>query len=53
MQIGEVKALIREWVTSCPCPEDEDAEILSYYYTSLILHRELEKLDLLIKYLLR
>ncbi|XP_047478383.1 DNA repair protein REV1-like [Penaeus chinensis] len=52
-EIGEVKALIREWVTSCPRPEDEDAEILSYYYTNLIVHRELEKLDLLIKYLLR
>ncbi|KAK8742032.1 hypothetical protein OTU49_002068 [Cherax quadricarinatus] len=52
-EISEVKSLIREWVSSCSHPEAEDADILAHYYTSLISHHDLEKLDLLIKHLYR
>nr|XP_045618636.1 DNA repair protein REV1-like [Procambarus clarkii] len=52
-EMSEVKSLIREWVSSCSHPEEEDAEILACFYTSLISHHDLEKLDVLMKYLYR
>lgn len=52
-KLSELKSLIREWVLSCSQPEAEDANILASYYTNLISHHDLEKVDLLIKYLYR
>ncbi|XP_050719708.1 DNA repair protein REV1-like isoform X2 [Eriocheir sinensis] len=51
--LPDVKSVIQAWVASCACPEDEDADILGSYFTSLITHHDLEKLDCLIKYLYR
>lgn len=53
LQLPDVKSVIQAWVASCACPEDEDADILGSYFTSLITHHDLEKLDCLIKYLYR
>ncbi|XP_076042778.1 rev1 DNA directed polymerase isoform X2 [Oratosquilla oratoria] len=53
VKVNEVKSLIQEWVISCERPEEEDRAILAKYYTSLVLHHNLELLDVLIKFLHR
>ncbi|KAK7068221.1 hypothetical protein SK128_017690 [Halocaridina rubra] len=53
VELGEVKALIRAWVSSCSNPDEEDTDIIATYYTSLIVFKDLERLDLLFKYLYR
>ncbi|XP_063870475.1 DNA repair protein REV1-like isoform X3 [Scylla paramamosain] len=52
-ELSDVKSLIQAWVASCVHPENEDADILAGYFTSLITFHDLEKLDCLIKYLYR
>uniref|UniRef100_A0A0P4VTD3 DNA repair protein REV1 n=1 Tax=Scylla olivacea TaxID=85551 RepID=A0A0P4VTD3_SCYOL len=52
-ELSDVKSLIQAWVASCAHPENEDADILAGYFTSLITFHDLEKLDCLIKYLYR
>ncbi|XP_068226891.1 DNA repair protein Rev1-like isoform X1 [Palaemon carinicauda] len=53
VELTEVKNFIREWVSSCPNPDEEDVDIIASYYSNLIIYRDLEKVDLLIKYLYR
>lgn len=53
VELNEVKDFIREWVSSCPNPEEEDVDIIASYYSNLVIFRDLEKVDLLIKYFYR
>ncbi|XP_064084428.1 DNA repair protein Rev1-like [Macrobrachium nipponense] len=53
VELTEVKDFIREWVSSCPNPDEEDVDIIASYYSNLVIFRDLEKVDLLIKYFYR
>ncbi|XP_076319010.1 DNA repair protein REV1-like isoform X2 [Tachypleus tridentatus] len=49
-QIEDVKSLMKEWIESTPEPEVKDMEVFGDYLLDVVEERDLEKLDLLIKY---
>ncbi|XP_078589278.1 DNA repair protein REV1-like isoform X2 [Branchiostoma floridae x Branchiostoma japonicum] len=53
VELPEVKELLKEWTHTCPEPEEEDVEQFVQYLHQLILDRNLETVDLLIKYIRR
>ncbi|CAH1257907.1 DNA repair protein REV1-like isoform X2 [Branchiostoma lanceolatum] len=53
VELTEVKDLLKEWTHTCPVPEEEDVEQFVQYLHQLILDRNLETVDLLIKYIKR
>lgn len=53
VDIGEVRVLLQEWIDSTPCPETEDEVMLVNYLTELVLDKNLEQVDLVLKFLSR
>lgn len=51
--LTDIKALLREWVTTVPEPMEEDILQVVKYCTDLIDDKDLERLDLIIKYMKR
>ncbi|KAK5860841.1 hypothetical protein PBY51_022294 [Eleginops maclovinus] len=49
----DIKTLLREWVTTIPEPMEEDILQVVKFCTDLIEDKDLEKLDLIIKYMKR
>ncbi|XP_047671144.1 DNA repair protein REV1 isoform X2 [Tachysurus fulvidraco] len=52
-ELSDVRALMREWVTTISEPMEEDILQVVKYCTELIEDKDLEKLDLVIKYMKR
>ncbi|TSL16125.1 DNA repair protein REV1 [Bagarius yarrelli] len=52
-ELADVRALLREWVTTISEPMEEDILQVVKYCTELIEDKDLEKLDLVIKYMKR
>ncbi|KAG7331285.1 hypothetical protein KOW79_005254 [Hemibagrus wyckioides] len=52
-ELSDVRALLREWVTTISEPMEEDILQVVKYCTELIEDKDLEKLDLVIKYMKR
>ncbi|KAJ3591628.1 hypothetical protein NHX12_006760 [Muraenolepis orangiensis] len=52
-EMTDIRALLREWVTSISEPMEEDVLQVVKYCTDLIEDKDLEKLDLVIKYMKR
>ncbi|KAB7498160.1 DNA repair protein REV1 [Armadillidium nasatum] len=50
-KIDSIKTLIYQWIESCDNPADIDLNILSSFCISLIEAKDLEKLDLVLKFL--
>lgn len=53
VEIAEVRSLIKEWICSTPEPQDEDEEVIIDYLEKLILDKNLEQVDLVLKYMYR
>ncbi|OBS64602.1 hypothetical protein A6R68_06850, partial [Neotoma lepida] len=53
VEFGDVKTLLREWITTISDPMEEDILQVVKYCTDLIEEKDLEKLDLVIKYMKR
>ncbi|XP_017265842.1 DNA repair protein REV1 [Kryptolebias marmoratus] len=51
--LTDIKTLLREWVTTITDPMEEDVLQVVKYCTDLIEDKDLEKLDLIIKYMKR
>lgn len=51
--LADIKTLLREWVTTMTDPMEEDILQVVKYCTDLIEDKDLEKLDLIIKYMKR
>ncbi|WAR14703.1 REV1-like protein [Mya arenaria] len=51
--IADVRLLLKEWIDSTPNPQCEDETVLASYLHDLILERNLEQVDLVLKYMLR
>ncbi|KAM6934021.1 DNA repair protein REV1 [Xenentodon cancila] len=51
--LADIKTLLREWVTTITEPMEEDILQVVKYCTDLIEDKDLEKLDLIIKYMKR
>ncbi|XP_034041688.1 DNA repair protein REV1 [Thalassophryne amazonica] len=51
--LNDIKTLLREWVTTITDPMEEDILQVVKYCTDLIEDKDLEKLDLIIKYMKR
>ncbi|KAG9339445.1 hypothetical protein JZ751_023582 [Albula glossodonta] len=52
-ELTDIRTLLREWVTSISEPMEEDILQVVKYCTDLVEDRDLEKLDLVIKYMKR
>ncbi|XP_054643091.1 DNA repair protein REV1 isoform X2 [Dunckerocampus dactyliophorus] len=52
-ELPDIKTLLREWVTTITDPMEEDILQVVKYCTDLIEDKDLEKLDLIIKYMKR
>ncbi|XP_072542162.1 DNA repair protein REV1 isoform X2 [Salminus brasiliensis] len=52
-ELGDIRALLREWVTTISEPMEEDILQVVKYCTELVEDKDLEKLDLVIKYMKR
>lgn len=52
-ELQDVKSLLKEWVTTIGEPVEEDILQVVKYCTDLIEEKDLEKLDLVIKYMKR
>ncbi|KAF4087241.1 hypothetical protein AMELA_G00093360 [Ameiurus melas] len=52
-ELADVRALLREWVTTISEPMEEDILQVVKYCTELVEDKDLEKLDLVIKYMKR
>ncbi|MCI4378310.1 hypothetical protein PGIGA_G00214420 [Pangasianodon gigas] len=52
-ELSDVRALLREWVTTISDPMEEDILQVVKYCTELVEDKDLEKLDLVIKYMKR
>ncbi|MCJ8732420.1 hypothetical protein PDJAM_G00211280 [Pangasius djambal] len=52
-ELSDVRALLREWVTTISEPMEEDILQVVKYCTELVEDKDLEKLDLVIKYMKR
>ncbi|KAL4221825.1 deoxycytidyl transferase [Mactra antiquata] len=53
VRLKDVKLLIREWISSTPYPQQEDEEVLITYLQKLVLDKNLEQVDLILKFMLR
>ncbi|XP_005400807.1 PREDICTED: DNA repair protein REV1 isoform X2 [Chinchilla lanigera] len=53
IEFNDVKTLLREWITTISDPMEEDILQVVKYCTDLIEEKDLEKLDLVIKYMKR
>nr|XP_019609380.1 PREDICTED: DNA repair protein REV1 isoform X1 [Rhinolophus sinicus] len=53
VEFSDVKTLLREWITTISEPMEEDILQVVKYCTDLIEEKDLEKLDLVIKYMKR
>ncbi|KAM9321622.1 DNA repair protein REV1 [Gastrophryne carolinensis] len=53
IEFNDVKNLLKEWITTIPDPMEEDILQVVKYCTDLIEEKDLEKLDLVIKYMKR
>ncbi|XP_071064838.1 DNA repair protein REV1 isoform X4 [Dasypus novemcinctus] len=53
VELSDVKTLLREWITTISDPMEEDILQVVKYCTDLIEEKDLEKLDLVIKYMKR
>nr|XP_060625754.1 DNA repair protein REV1 [Anolis sagrei ordinatus]XP_060625755.1 DNA repair protein REV1 [Anolis sagrei ordinatus]XP_060625757.1 DNA repair protein REV1 [Anolis sagrei ordinatus]XP_060625758.1 DNA repair protein REV1 [Anolis sagrei ordinatus] len=53
VEFNDVKALLKEWITTISDPMEEDILQVVKYCTDLIEEKDLEKLDLVIKYMKR
>ncbi|XP_044142895.1 DNA repair protein REV1 isoform X2 [Bufo gargarizans] len=53
IEYNDVKTLLREWITTISDPMEEDILQVVKYCTDLIEEKDLEKLDLVIKYMKR
>ncbi|XP_069826981.1 DNA repair protein REV1 [Dendropsophus ebraccatus] len=53
IEFSDVKTLLREWITTISDPMEEDILQVVKYCTDLIEEKDLEKLDLVIKYMKR
>lgn len=53
VEFSEVKTLLKEWITTISDPMEEDILQVVKYCTDLIEEKDLEKLDLVIKYMKR
>ncbi|XP_019066062.1 DNA repair protein REV1 isoform X4 [Fukomys damarensis] len=53
VEFNDVKTLLREWITTIADPMEEDILQVVKYCTDLIEEKDLEKLDLVIKYMKR
>ncbi|XP_016065147.1 PREDICTED: DNA repair protein REV1 isoform X2 [Miniopterus natalensis] len=53
VEFSDVKTLLREWITTISDPMEEDILQVVKYCTDLIEEKDLEKLDLVIKYMKR
>uniref|UniRef100_A0A8D0KN23 DNA repair protein REV1 n=1 Tax=Salvator merianae TaxID=96440 RepID=A0A8D0KN23_SALMN len=53
VEFSDVKALLKEWITTIADPMEEDILQVVKYCTDLIEEKDLEKLDLVIKYMKR
>ncbi|XP_070607090.1 DNA repair protein REV1 isoform X2 [Erythrolamprus reginae] len=53
IEFNDVKALLKEWITTISDPMEEDILQVVKYCTDLIEEKDLEKLDLVIKYMKR
>ncbi|XP_069492793.1 DNA repair protein REV1 isoform X2 [Ambystoma mexicanum] len=53
IEYNDVKTLLKEWITTIPDPMEEDILQVVKYCTDLIEEKDLEKLDLVIKYMKR
>ncbi|XP_052601054.1 DNA repair protein REV1 isoform X1 [Peromyscus californicus insignis] len=53
VEFGDVKTLLKEWITTISDPMEEDILQVVKYCTDLIEEKDLEKLDLVIKYMKR
>ncbi|NWS49779.1 REV1 protein, partial [Probosciger aterrimus] len=53
VEFNDVKALLREWITTISDPMEEDILQVVKYCTDLIEEKDLEKLDLVVKYMKR
>ncbi|XP_064611055.1 DNA repair protein REV1-like [Liolophura sinensis] len=51
--LADVKDLLRQWIQSCQAPEDEDVRVIVQYLGELVLDKNLEHVDLLLKFLRR
>lgn len=51
--IAEVRSLLKEWIQSSPEPEENDEEVVTSYLQDLIMDKNLEQVDLVIKFLKR
>ncbi|XP_052102079.1 DNA repair protein REV1-like isoform X1 [Mytilus californianus] len=51
--ITEVRTLLKEWIQTSNDPEKDDEEIMTSYLTNLVLDRNLEQVDLVVKFLNR
>uniref|UniRef100_A0A671XRT9 DNA repair protein REV1 n=1 Tax=Sparus aurata TaxID=8175 RepID=A0A671XRT9_SPAAU len=51
--LTDIKTLLREWVTTMTDPMEEDILQVVKYCTELIDYKDLEKLDLIVKYMKR
>ncbi|XP_062595150.1 DNA repair protein REV1-like [Saccostrea cucullata] len=51
--IAEVRSLLKEWIQSSPEPEEKDKQVVIAYLQDLILDKNLEQVDLVIKFLTR
>uniref|UniRef100_A0AAR2K883 DNA repair protein REV1 n=1 Tax=Pygocentrus nattereri TaxID=42514 RepID=A0AAR2K883_PYGNA len=52
-EFSDIRALLREWVTTISDPMEEDILQVVKYCTELVEDKDLEKLDLVIKYMKR
>ncbi|XP_077982808.1 DNA repair protein REV1-like [Glandiceps talaboti] len=53
VEVRDVKALLKEWIQSCINPEKEDIQQFIQYMSELVEDKNLEMVDLLLKYLKR
>ncbi|ESP04544.1 hypothetical protein LOTGIDRAFT_170636 [Lottia gigantea] len=53
VHIKDVRNLLKEWLNSCPVPQEEDVEVITNYLSQLILDKNLELVDLVLKALNR
>ncbi|XP_061482850.1 DNA repair protein REV1 isoform X2 [Rhineura floridana] len=53
VEFNDVKALLKEWITTIADPMEEDILQVVKYCTDLIEEKDLEKLDLVVKYMKR
>ncbi|BFZ23118.1 hypothetical protein BsWGS_26157 [Bradybaena similaris] len=51
--LEDVRKLMKEWMLSCPEPQDDDVSMVTEYLTKLVQHRNLEQTFSLLRFLTR